>query len=53
MNAYFGNAYVRCFVFFSWCENMTYNNTCNTDKISNLWSVISWVCNVETDFKLR
>ena len=35
----FGNVYVRYFVFFSWCENMTCNNACNTDKIT-LFSVI-------------
>ena len=34
INAYFGNAYVRYFVLFSWCENMTCNNACNTDKIT-------------------
>ena len=34
INAYFGNAYVRCFVLFSWCENITSNNACNTDEIN-------------------
>ena len=33
---YFRNAYVRCFAFFYWYENMTCNNACNTDEISNL-----------------
>ena len=50
------------YFFFSWCENMTCNNaimhTCmqyraNNFVFCNLWSMISWVCNVETDFKLR
>ena len=31
INAYLGNAYVR-YLFFSWCENMTFNNACNIDK---------------------
>ena len=34
INTYFGNAYVRYFRFFSWCENMTCNNACNTDEIT-------------------
>ena len=35
--------YVRYFVFFSWCENLSYNNACNTDEktlffvIYDLW----------------
>ena len=33
-NVYFGNAYVRYFVLFYWCENMTGNNACNTDEIT-------------------
>ena len=31
INAYLGNAYVR-HLLFSWCKNMTFNNTCNIDK---------------------
>ena len=26
------NTYVRYFVFFSWCKNMTCSNACNTDE---------------------
>ena len=25
-----------CFLFLAWCENMTCNNACNPDEISNL-----------------
>ena len=32
INAYFGNARVRYFVFFSWCENGTSNNACSASK---------------------
>ena len=31
VNTYFGNAYVRYFVFFSWCENLSCNNACKID----------------------
>ena len=34
INAYFGNAYARYFLFFSWCENMIRKNACNTDDIT-------------------
>ena len=34
MNVCLWNAYIRDFVLFSWCENMTCNNTCDTDEIT-------------------
>ena len=43
INTYFGNAYVRYFVFFFWCENLSCNNACTTDEttlffvIYDLW----------------
>ena len=42
INAYFGNAYERYSVFFSWFVIMACNNACNTDKTDksfycNLW----------------
>ena len=40
INAYFGNAYVRYFVFFSCRENMTCNNACNTKEEITLFFVI-------------
>ena len=55
MNASFGYAYVRYLVFFIWCKNMTCNNACNTNDITLFFVIYDlwWVCNIETDFKLR
>ena len=55
INTYFGNAYVRYFVFFSWCKNLLCNNACKIDDttlflvIYDLW--LHEFVMLKTDFK--
>ena len=43
ISPYFGNAYIRYFLLFSWCKNLSCNNACNTHEttwffvIYDLW----------------
>ena len=43
INAYFGNAYVRYFVLFSCCKNVTCKNACNyLNKKNFVFLIYDW-----------